>query len=283
MNPLDRLRETIGEMGSVLVAYSGGVDSAVVAHVAHDVLGDRAIAMTGISPTFPREELEDARRTAEIGEFPLLEVDAHELEREGYAANAGNRCYFCKTELFDLAEHHRERLGLAWVADGTIVDDLGDHRPGLVAASEHRVRHPLVEAGFGKADVRAVAQALGMPAWDKPSFACLGSRFAVGTRVTEDKVRRVAAAESALRRLGLRQFRVRWHEIDGGVLARVEVDPSDIPVLAAPTARDELNRVCREAGFRWVTLDLQGYRSPEEAVRTALSTPARETGSSLRS
>jgi uncharacterized protein len=174
-----------------------------------------------------------------------------------------------------VAEVWRVRLGLDWIADGTLVDDLGGHRPGLRAASEHRVRHPLVEAGLTKPAVRAIARRLGMSVWDKPSFACLGSRFPVGTRVTEEKVRRIAQVETALRAASFKQFRVRWHELstDGDpldVLARIEVDPEEIARLAAPGVREEIARVCREAGFRWVTLDLVGYRSPEMALAMAV-------------
>jgi uncharacterized protein len=266
-----RLRAVIAEYHSVLVAFSGGVDSALVARVAHDVLGDRATALTAVSPTFPVEELHTARKVAEEGGFPLLEVEAHELEREGYAANAGDRCYFCKTELFDLAWVWRDRLGVRHVADGTLLDDLGGHRPGLKAAAEHEVRHPLVEAGLTKRDVRAAALTLGLSVWDKPSFACLGSRFPAGTRVTRDKVERVGRAESALRGLGLRQFRVRWHELGADVLARVEVDVDDLALLARPGVREAVLQAGIDAGFRWVTLDLAGYRNPEHALRAALA------------
>jgi uncharacterized protein len=189
-----------------------------------------------------------------------VEVDSHELEREGYARNDGDRCYFCKSELFELARDRARQLDIPWVLDGTISDDLGGHRPGLVAARENTIRHPLVEAGFDKAMVREAARRMGLPVWSKPSFACLGSRFPVGTRVNAERLGQVQQVESSLRLLGLRQFRARWHELEGQPMVRIEVDPDAIEFLVRPDLRRSVVATCRDAGFRWVTLDLQGYQ-----------------------
>ena len=266
-SPLFRLREVLAGMESVLGAFSGGVDSAVVLAVAHEVLGPRAVGFTAVSPTLPAGELSVAKEVVKALGVEHVLVDSHELEVEGYRRNDGSRCYFCKSELFALAERTRRDRGLHTVADGTLLDDLTGHRPGLKAATEWSVRHPLVEAGLGKQAVRDLARALGLRVWDKPSFACLGSRFSPGTAVTLERVRQVDRAETALRSMGFRQVRVRWHHAEGGgTLARVEVPPDDIGRVVAEAVRQEIDRVCREAGFRWVTVDLRGYRPPERSA-----------------
>lgn len=252
---LDRVREVVRGYGSALVAFSGGADSALVLKIAADVLGPRARALTAVSPTMARREQTRARAfAAEVG-MALDVVESHELERPGFTMNPTDRCYHCKAELLELARPHADRLGLAEVLLGTNVDDLGDHRPGLAAANERGARHPLVEAGLTKADVRAVSRALGLSTWDKPQLACLSSRFPYGTEITPERLAQVDRFEEGLHDLGFRQLRVRYH----GAVARLELDGDALALAVAKRA--EIVALGKTAGFTYVALDLEGFRS----------------------
>ncbi len=254
----DRLLEILRGMGRVVVAFSGGIDSTVVARAAHLALGDRAVAVTADSASVPRAEIAEAVELArQIGIRHRL-VKTDEFADPDYVRNDGARCYFCKSELYRSIESLLPELGADVVCSGANLDDLGDYRPGLTAAAEHAVRHPLLEAGLGKADVRALARSWGLPTWDKPASPCLSSRLAVGVQVTPERTARVEAAETYLRERGLRELRVRLHE---GELARIEVPPSELARLADPAVREPLVRRLKELGFRFVTLDLEGFRS----------------------
>jgi uncharacterized protein len=252
---LARLEAILADMGGVVIGMSGGVDSVLLGKVAHQVLGERALAVTADSPSLPRRELREAAEQARVAGVNHLVIKTGEVENPQYAANPTNRCYFCKSELFTHLDAIARERGLRWVAYGENVDDMGDHRPGAQAAAERRVRAPLKEAGLTKADIRALAQHFGLPVWDKPAFACLGSRFPYGTAITPEKLAQVEAAEEVLWELGLRQFRVRHHDD----LARIEVDPADMPRLIEHAAAI-VSQVRSTAGFRHVTLDLAGYR-----------------------
>jgi uncharacterized protein len=249
------LEATVAGMGSVLVAYSGGADSALVAAVAARTLGDRALAVTAVSPSLAPGELEAARTTArEIG-IRHRSVRTHEVDLEPYRANGLDRCYHCKSELYDVLAGVARREGFESVASGANADDLGDFRPGLRAAAERGIRHPLVEAGLGKDDVREISRALGIPTWNKPASACLSSRFAFGVRIGVEELSKVGRAERAIKDLGFAQVRVRVH----GDVARVEVEAQDIERLVAH--RSAVVASLRELGYRFVTLDLEGFRS----------------------
>jgi len=201
-------------------------------------------------------------------------VESHELENEGYASNQGDRCYFCKSELFALAQDRAQKLDIPWVLDGTIVDDLGDHRPGLQAAKEKQVRHPLVEAGFSKEDVRFLAREMDIHVWNKPSFACLGSRFPVGTKVSLDRVIQVQRVESMLRKLGFHQFRARWHSLEGAPMVRIECSEQDMRLMLASGVRETVTELCKKEGFRWVTMDLMGYQKGSLSTEISKKIPA---------
>ena len=254
----DQLLTRLARYESCAVAFSGGVDSAVVAKAAKLALGDQAVAVTGVGPALAEGELEAARSIVRTIGIRYLERNTDELARQGYVENSPTRCYHCKTELYTHLEQVVAELGLAVIANGANVDDLDDYRPGMQAAREHQVRSPLAECGFTKQDVRDLAVEWELPVWDKPATPCLASRIAYGQQVTPERLRMIDAAEQHLRSLGLREVRVRYHE---GDLARVEVPPHAIAQIADEATRRELVARLQELGFKFVTLDLAGFRS----------------------
>jgi uncharacterized protein len=254
----DRLLGLLRGLGSCAVAFSGGIDSTVVARAAQLALGDRAVAVTADSPSVARAELDDARRLAALIGIRHEVVPTEEFANPDYLRNDGSRCFFCKDELYSRIEDLLPRFGVAVICSGANLDDAGDYRPGLTAAAQHGVRHPLQEAGFTKADVRELARHWGLPTWDKPASPCLSSRLAPGVAVSRERTARVEAAELYLRGLGLRECRVRLHENE---LARIEVPAAEIARLADPAVRRPLAARLRELGFKFVTLDLEGFRT----------------------
>lgn len=272
----DRLLMVLGDMPSVAVAFSGGIDSTVVAKAAALALGERAVAVTADSPSVARRELTEACELARLIGIRHVVVPTREFDNPEYAKNDGSRCYYCKTELYSTVQWLLPELGVTLMASGANLDDRGDYRPGLAAAAEHAVRHPLQEAGFTKADVRALARFWELPTWDKPASPCLASRMAPGVEVTPERAERVERAEAVLHQLGVRECRVRYHE---GDVARVEVPAEDVSRLAADPVRTELARALRALGFKFVSLDLDGFRSGSLnelvplGVRAAFSNP----------
>lgn len=257
--PSDRLLALLAGWRRVAVAFSGGVDSAVVAKAACLALGSNAVAVTAASPSLASSELKIAGDVAALIGIRHEVIQTEEFERPGYIANAPSRCYFCKTELYEQIARHRERLGFDVIANGANLDDRGDHRPGMKAAAEHAVRSPLIEAGLTKADVRDLAKHWELPVWDKPASPCLASRVAYGVTVTPERVGRIEAAEQFLRdELDLRELRVRLEVND---LARIEIPLAALPRLTDQSLRTQIVSRFRELGFRYVTLDLEGFRS----------------------
>jgi uncharacterized protein len=254
-----RLKEILLRLKSAAVAFSGGVDSTFLLQAAHNALGAKVAAVTGLSPSFPERELAAARQFTSRHGLTHLEVDSEELEIAGFAANPVNRCYLCKKELFAKILKAAEDQGLETVLEASNLDDEGDYRPGLTAIRELGVLSPLREAGLTKSDIRALSRAWGLPTWDKPSFACLASRFPYGEAITREGLKKVDEAEIFLLSLGCRQVRVRCH--DQGRLARIEVDGESLDLLAAPGNRRLVADKLSSLGFTYTALDLNGYRT----------------------
>lgn len=253
----DRLQNILRDMESVLIAFSGGVDSTFLLTVAHDVLGEDVSAVTATSPTYPRSELDEACELARhLGVRHIL-MESNELEIAGFSENSRDRCYYCKTELFGKLKEKAQELGISWVAEGSNMDDLGDYRPGRRAVLELDIRSPLLEAELTKEEIRLLSREMGLPTWDKQPYACLSSRFPFGVEITEQRLHLIEVCEDFLRMSGFRSYRVRFH----GETARIEVGEAEIARFLDPVLRSRISIFFKEAGFRHVALDLDGYRT----------------------
>ena len=264
---LERLRESFRVLRSVMVAFSGGVDSSFVLRVAHDTLDARVLALTTTSPTMPDDDRRNAMAIAQALGVRHVMVESNELEIAGYARNPLNRCYLCKHNLFSVCEQKARELGIETIVDGLNLDDLHDYRPGIRAAAEMHVRHPLVEAELTKAEIRDLSRSLGLPTWDRPASPCLSSRFPYGTQIKIEALRQVEGGEQVLRSFGFSVARVRYH----GEVARIEVEASEIARMLDASIREAVDRELKKIGFRFVALDLRGFRSGSlnEGMQTA--------------
>ena len=253
---LDKLKNYIADLGSLAVGFSGGVDSSLLLAVAHEVLGERLIAVTGADASVPEREVNEAIAFCKERGIRHIICKVDPLKEEGYRHNGPDRCYFCKHGIFTEVKKIADENGIEYMAEGSNMDDIGDYRPGLRAAAELSVKSPLREAEFTKSEIRLISKTMGLPTWSKPAYACLASRFVYGEEITEEKLHMIDTAEQFLIEHGFFEERVRMH----GNLARIEVPPADIPKLAAEELREKIYDKFREIGFLFVTLDLKGYR-----------------------
>ena len=255
IDKLNQLKNILSGMGQVIIAYSGGVDSSLLLKVAHDCLGDGAVALTAVSASLPANELAEAREVARQIGAPHVLLDSHETDDSRYLENTPSRCYFCKSEVYDQLAEYARSIGVHFILDGTNADDDADHRPGRQAAREHSVRSPLLESGLGKDEIRQLARELGLSNWDKPAAACLSSRLPYGTAITLERLSQVEQAELVLRRLGIRQVRVRHHQD----IARIEVQPEDFSTILIN--RQPICQALEGLGYTYIALDLAGFQS----------------------